>query len=35
MMRWHAESTKPYEFEKDDIVRVVKMRDLTLIIEPK
>ncbi len=32
---WHAEAKKEYDFEKDDLVRVVEMRDLTLIVKPK
>ena len=32
---WHAESAKAYDFTKDDIVRVVRVQDLTLFIEPK
>ena len=31
---WHAQAEKTYDFQKDDIVRVEEMRDLTLIITP-
>ena len=32
---WHAEAEKAYDFEKDDVARVVALKDLTLMIEPK
>ncbi|NCT40732.1 MAG: hypothetical protein GW778_03605 [Alphaproteobacteria bacterium] len=32
---WHAQSAKPLTLAKDEIVRVIEMKDLTLMIEPK
>jgi len=32
---WHARSEKAYDFEKDDIVIVEAVEDLTLLIKPK
>jgi len=32
---WHAESAAPHDFQKDDVVRIIEMNDLTLFIEPK
>ena len=32
---WHAQTDKACDFAKGDLVRVIKVHDLTLIIEPK
>lgn len=32
---WHAQSEKSLDLKEDDTVRILEMKDLTLIVEPK